>query len=129
MSEVAGAGRIDGGVGWKIEFGTPDCQHGWTVTKGGTGQSIGCYLTEEEAMVQAKALAGDEPIFKGDQTKQDQQEGIGSLSFWNGAFAPMIGSQDQDMRFVSTYNAPPDKDGKPSVGYGNSSSPKGRSNS
>ena len=29
------SGRISGGVGWKIEFNTPDCQHGWSVIKMG----------------------------------------------------------------------------------------------
>jgi hypothetical protein len=46
---------ITGGSDWSIEFGTPDCQHGWSITKGGTAQSIGCYLTKEEA---EKALEG-----------------------------------------------------------------------
>ena len=47
--ESAGAGRISGGVGWSIEFNTPDCQHGWAILKGGTGQSIGCFTSEAEA--------------------------------------------------------------------------------
>jgi hypothetical protein len=46
---------LTGGDGWSIEFGTPDCQHGYAILKGGTGQSIGCYLTKAEA---EKALEG-----------------------------------------------------------------------
>jgi hypothetical protein len=127
--ESAGAGRISGGVGWSIEFGTSDCQHGWSVLKGGTGQSIGCYLTKEEAQKALETLAVTEPITKSDQTKQDIQDGIGSFSFWNGSFAPIIGSEMQDMRYVSTYNTPPQRDGQPSAGYGNQSDKSGRSNS
>jgi hypothetical protein len=127
--ESAGAGRISGGVGWSIAFGTSDCQHGWSVLKGGTGQSIGCYLTKEEAEKALEALAVTEEIIKSDQTKQDEQEGIGSLSFWNGSFAPVFGNNKVQHSWMSTYNTPPQKDGEPSVGYGNSSSPKGRSNS
>lgn len=124
--ESAGAGRISGGVGWSIEFNTPDCQHGWSVLKGGTGQSIGCYLTKEAAEEALRALAVTEPVI---EKTLPEQEGIGSLSFWNGSFAPVMGTQMQDMRYNSTYNTPPQNDGKPNVGYGNSSSPKGRSNS
>jgi hypothetical protein len=45
-----------GGDGWSIEFGTPDCQHGYAILKGGTGQSIGCYLTKAEAEEALKGL-------------------------------------------------------------------------
>jgi hypothetical protein len=124
------SGRISGGVGWKIEFNTPDCQHGWSVIKIGSGQSIGCYFKEEDAKDALEALAVTEPIVKDEasgQTKQDEQDGIGSLSFWNGSFAPVIGMQAKD-GWMSTYNTPPQNDGKPSVGYGNHSDPKGRSN-
>ena len=187
QKESAGAGRISGGVGWSIEFNTQDCQHGWAVLKGGTGQSIGCYLTEEEAKKALEALAVTEPVIKnvkkcmvcgcddigndhhyvsdtekcincidkgqgpcwdgyeyaGTKDKDGktvpncipvkktlpEQEGIGAFNFWNGSFAPIIGSQMQDMRYNSTYNTPPQKDGKPSVGYGNRSDKQGRSNS
>ncbi len=125
------SGRISGGVGWKIEFSTPDCQHGWSLTKAGTGQSIGCYLTEEEAIKAFEALGSDEPLIKDEQygqTKQDEQEGIGSLSFWGGSLSPVFGIQNGDAGWKSTYNSPTQNDGKPSVGYGNSSSPKGKSN-
>jgi hypothetical protein len=230
------SGRISGGVGWKIEFSTPDCQHGWSVIKIGSGQSIGCFFKEEDAKAALEALAVTEPIVKAEggykptsemksaaaqaikwkeegkangagtnvgwtrahqlvngeslsldtvkrmysffsrhevdkkgkewdkpshgkvmwyawggdagyswsraivereskvekddasgQTKQNEQEGIGSLNFWNGSFAPVIGSQ-QSGSWMSTYNSPPQNDGKQSVGYGNHSDPKGRSN-
>ena len=127
--ESAGAGRISGGVGFKLEYNVPDCLGGYAITKSGTGQVIGCYTTKEHAEEAMKAIAVNEPVVKGDQTKQDQQEGIGSLSIWNGSFAPIIGSQMQDMRYNSTYNSPPQKDGNPSAGYGNRSDKHGRSNS
>jgi hypothetical protein len=60
----ANSGRISGGVGWKIEFNTPDCQHGWSVIKMGSGQSIGCYFKEEDAKAALEALAVTEPIVK-----------------------------------------------------------------
>jgi hypothetical protein len=129
---AANSGRISGGVGWSIQFNTPDCQHGWSVVKEGTGQSIGCYFKEEDARAALEALAVTEPIVNKDdvngQTKQNEQPGIGAFNFWNGSFAPVIGSQYLDARFMSTYNTPPQNDGKPSVGYGNHSDPKGRSN-
>lgn len=124
----ANSGRISGGVGWKIEFSTPDCQHGWSVVKVGTGQSIGCYFKEEDAQAALEALAVTEPVVKGDQTQQDQQDGIGSLSFWQGSFGPVIGVQNGDAGWRSTYNTPPQNDGKQTVGYGNRSDPAGRSN-
>jgi len=127
--ESAGAGRISGGVGFKLEYNVPDCLGGYAITKAGTGQVIGCYTTKEHAEEAMKAISINEPVVKGDQAKQDEQEGIGSLSFWNGSFAPVMGSQMQDMRYNSTYNTPPQNDGKTSVGYGNKSDRKGRSNS
>jgi len=60
----ANSGRISGGVGWKIEFNTPDCQHGWSVIKVGSGQSIGCFFKEEDAKAALEALAVTEPIVK-----------------------------------------------------------------
>ena len=47
---------FNGGEGWSIEFGTPDCQHGYAILKGGTGQSIGCYPTRMEAEDALKGL-------------------------------------------------------------------------
>jgi hypothetical protein len=126
------SGRISGGVGWSIQFNTPDCQHGWSVVKEGTGQSIGCFFKEEDAKAALEALAVTEPVVNKDdasgQVDQDEQEGIGRLSFWNGSFAPVMGLQNGDRGWKSTYNSPPQNDGKPSVGFGNHSDPKGRSN-
>jgi len=126
--ESAGAGRISGGVGFKLEYNVPDCLGGYAITKAGTGQVIGCYTTKEHAEEAMKAIATNEPVVKGDQTKQDEQEGIGSFTSWGGSFAPVMGTQMQDMRYNSTYNSPPQKDGQPSAGYGNRSDKNGRSN-
>ena len=123
--ESAGAGRIDGGVGFKLEYNVPDCQGGYAITKAGTGQVIGCYTTKEHAEEAMKAIAVNEPVVKSDNV----EEGIGSLTNWNGSFAPVFGNETVQPAWMSTYNTPPQKDGQPSVGYGNSSSPKGRSNS
>jgi hypothetical protein len=124
--ESAGAGRISGGVGFKLEYNVPDCQGGYAVTKAGTGQVIGCYTTKEHAEEAMKTIAVNEPVVKNDQ---GNEEGIGSFNFWNGSFVPVIGSEMQDMRYNSTYNTPPQKDGQPSAGYGNRSDKNGRSNS
>jgi hypothetical protein len=128
--ESAGAERLSGGPGFKIEFNVPDCQGGYAVMKAGSGQVIGCYTTKEHAQEAMDAIAVNEPdLTKSDQTKQDEQEGIGSFSFWSGSFAPVMGSVMQDARYNSTYNSPPQKDGQPSAGYGNRSDKHGRSNS
>ena len=127
--ESAGAGRIDGGVGFKLEYNVPDCLGGYAVTKAGTGQVIGCYTTKEHAEEAMNAIAVNEPIIKSDQTQQDNQDGIGALHNWGGSFAPVFGNEKVQYSWMSTYNTPPQNDGKPSVGYGNSSSPKGKSNS
>lgn len=199
------SGRISGGFGWSIQFSTPDCQHGWSVIKEGTGQSIGCYLKEEDARAALEALAVTEPVVnkcmtcgcddlgndhhyisetekcsycvtKGQGPCWDGYEYAGTKeqdgktvpncipvkkSIWNGAFSPIniskaanptptkdstsiwdgifvsagealsgvnFGSKMGDTGWLSTYNTPPQNDGKPSVGYGNSSSPQGKSN-
>ena len=106
---------ITGGDGWSIEFSTPDCQHGWSILKGGTGQSIGCYLTKEEAEKALDALQ----IKETDMTK----------SIWDGVFIPNgealsginFGTQYQDSRFYYPSKATYENDGKPNVGYGNKS--------
>lgn len=131
--ESGGAGLLGGGIGFQLEFNTTDCQGGWAVTKVGTGQVLACYTTKEHAQAAMEALAVNQPdVTKSDekgQVDQDEQEGIGRLNFWDGSFAPVFGfKQYQDARYNSTYNSPPQHDGKPTVGYGNSSSPKGRSN-
>jgi hypothetical protein len=311
---AANSGRISGGVGWSIQFNTPDCQHGWSVIKEGTGQSSGCYFKEEDAKKALEALAVTEPIVnkcmtcgcddlgndhhyisdeekclycvtkgqgpcwdgyqyagtkpgdngkpvpncipskkvekadsgfkpnagmkaaakralawkeagkangagtsvgwgrarqivngdslsadvvkrmfsffsrhevdkqgkdwdkpshgkvmwnawggdagyawsraivarldkiekgiaswdgafspiikneKSGRTDQDKQEGIGTLSFWDGSLAPVMGNEKENNSWMSSYNTPPQNDGKPSVGYGNHSDSNGRSN-
>ena len=128
--ESAGAERLSGGPGFKIEFNVPDCQGGYAVMKAGSGQVIGCYTTKEHAQEAMDAIAVNEPdLTKSDQTKQDEQEGIGALHTWNGSFAPVFGNDKVQPSWMSTYNTPPQNDGKPSVGYGNSSDKHGRSNS
>ena len=130
QKESAGAERLSGGPGFKIEYNVPDCQGGFAIVKAGSGQVIGCYTTKEHAQEAMDAIAVNEPdLTKSDQTKQDEQDGIGSLGFWQGSFAPKIGSLMQDAGFLSTYNSPPQHDGEDSAGYGNKSGEKGRSNS
>lgn len=111
-------------VPFKIEYNVPDCQGGWGVLKENNGQVVGCYTSEEEAKKAVEALVVQ---VEGYEEKGQEEKGIEPLSFWNGSFAPVFGSKNQDARFVSTYNSPPQKDGKPSAGYGNRSG-KGYSN-
>ena len=128
--ESAGAERLSGGPGFKLEYNVPDCLGGYAIIKAGSGQVIGCYTTKEHAQEAMDAIAVNEPnLSKSDQTKQDTQEGIGALHSWNGSFAPVFGNDKVQYSWMSTYNTPPQNDGKPNVGYGNSSSPKGKSNS
>jgi len=105
-------------VPFKIEYNVPDCQGGWGVLKENNGQVVGCYTSEEEAKKAIEALVVQ---VEGYEEKGQEEKGIEPLSFWNGSFAPVLGSKDQDSRYVSTYNSPPQKDGKPSTGYGNKS--------
>lgn len=131
--ESAGAGRISGGVGFKLEYNVPDCQGGYAITKVGTGQVIGCYTTKEHAEEAMAAIAVNEPIVKGGDPVPTKD----STSIWDGVFTPTgdivsgtnFGSLDGDTGWKSTYNSPPQKDGQPSAGYGNRSDKHGRSNS
>jgi hypothetical protein len=139
--ESVGAGRIGGGVGFKLEYNVADCQGGWAVTKQGTGQVIGCYTTKEHAQEAMKAIAVNEPditkkidiadpnTVAGTLQQGPQQDGDDEMNFWTGAFSPFKHVRDEREPMVPTYNSPPQHDGEPSVGYGNSSSPKGKSNS
>ena len=130
--ESGGAARLAGGVGWTIEFSTPDCQHGWAVLKNGTGQSIGCYLTKEAAEEQLRALTHMDSMTKSvsDYMHQDPaQDGDDEMNFWNGSFSPFAHTRNDREPMTPTYNSPPQNDGKPSVGYGNKSDKHGRSNS
>lgn len=139
--ESAGAGRISGGVGFKLEYNVPDCLGGWAVTKQGTGQVIGCYTTKAHAEEAMKAIAVNEPditkaihaadpnTVAGTMQQEPQQDGDDEMNFWTGAFSPFAHSKVKGEPMTPTYNSPPQHDGEPSVGYGNSSSPKGKSNS
>jgi len=109
---------------FKIEQNVPDCQGGWGVLKENNGQVVGCYSSEEEAKAAIEALTVQVDEY---EEKGKEEEGTPALSFWNGSLAPVFGNEKGDARYVSTYNTPPQKDGKPSVGYGNKSG-KGYSN-
>ena len=109
---------------FKIEYNVPDCQGGWGVLKENNGQVVGCYTSEEEAKKAIEALVVQVENY---EKKGQEEEKVEPTSIWNGSFAPVFGSKDQDARFISTYNTPPQKDGKPSAGYGNKSG-KGYSN-
>jgi hypothetical protein len=127
--ESAGAGRIGGGVGFKLEYNVPDCLGGYAVTKAGTGQVIGCYTTKEHAEEAMKAIAVNEPIVKGEATDQNLDGFDDPLTFWGASFSPFIHQPKTGEPMVPTYNTPPQHDGEPSVGYGNRSDKHGRSNS
>lgn len=139
---------ITGGEGWTIEFSTPDCQNGWAILKGGTAQSLGCYMTKKAA---EEALAGlqNEKIdilsdevrttktpeeFKSKNKVQINKLGASNvesgISFWDGIFVPEgealsgvnYGTIMQDDRYYFPSKASYENDGKPSAGYGNRSS-------
>jgi hypothetical protein len=101
-----------------IEFNTPDAQGMWAVCKENNSQVLGVYSSEEEAKIALDALTVQVDRH---EEKGLEEEATPALSFWNGSFAPVFGTQDQDARYNSTYNAPPNHDGKKSTGYGNSS--------
>jgi hypothetical protein len=131
--ESAGAERLSGGPGFKIEFNVPDCQGGYAVVKAGSGQVIGCYTTKEHAQEAMNAIALNEPDLTKAANPTPTPE---STSIWDGVFVPLgeamsgtnYGSVEGDTGWRSTYNSPPQNDGKPSVGYGNHSDKAGRSN-
>ena len=136
---------ITGGSSWSVEFNTPDCQHGWAIIKDGTGQSIGCYLTKEEAEKALEGLDNKGIDILGDEVrttktpeeiKEDSmKKSFQSESFWSGIFVPEgealsgvnYGTLYQDDRYYFPSESTYDKDGKPSIGYGNSSGSSGRS--
>ncbi len=128
---------LTGGSGWSIEFSTPDCQHGWSILKDGTAQSIGCYLTKEEAEKALEGLKNEEINILGQESRaaQNPQEVAAkqvkkSSSIWDGIFVPTgealsgvnYGSIYQDARYYFPTKATYENDGKPAAGYGNSSS-------
>ena len=131
--ESAGAERLSGGPGFKLEYNVPDCLGGYAITKAGSGQVIGCYTTKEHAQEAMDAIAVNEPDLNKAANPTPTKE---STSIWDGVFVPLgesmsgtnYGSIEGDTGWRSTYNSPPQKDGKPSVGYGNRSDKAGRSN-
>ena len=60
---------LTGGDGFSIEYNTPDCQDGYCVTKNGTGQSIGCWKTKEEAEEALKGMVGESTNLLGDEVR------------------------------------------------------------
>jgi hypothetical protein len=126
--ESAGAGRLGGGVGFKLEYNVPDCQGGYAITKVGTGQVIGCYTTKEHAEQAMAAIAVNEPVVKA-ETDQNLDGVDDPLTFWGASFSPFIHQPKMGEPMVPTYNTPPQHDGEPNVGYGNRSDKHGRSNS
>lgn len=141
-------------VPFYIEFNTPDAQGKWCVCKENNGQVVSSWDTQEEAQKALEQLTvqveGYEEKGVYEDKKQPasfwngafapmigngavekvlskEQEGIGALYEWDGSFAPVFGTRDQDARMKSTYNSPPQHDGEPSAGYGNRSG-KGQSN-
>ena len=131
--ESAGSERLSGGPGFKLEYNVPDCLGGYAITKAGSGQVIGCYTTKEHAQEAMDAIAVNEPDLSKAANPTPTKE---STSIWDGVFVPLgeamsgtnYGSIAGDMGWKSTYNSPPQNDGKTSVGYGNRSDKSGRSN-
>lgn len=126
---------------FKVEYNVPDCQGGWAVIKDGTGQVIGCHKNEEDAnehrdnlIIEMTDILGDE--VRTSKSPQEYAEtnvvnkSMEAVSFWDGVFfpakagtmGPNNGSINQDTGWQSTFNTPPQKDSKPSTGYGNRSS-------
>ena len=119
---------------FRVEYNVGDCQGGWAVLKDGTGQVVGCYKTEEEANKHMESLTTPMTDILGDEVRttkspQEVAKVYEPTSIWDGVFFSAksgtmgldAGSKDQDARFNSTYNTPPQKDGKESTGYGNRS--------
>lgn len=133
--ESAGAERLSGGPGFKLEYNVPDCLGGYAITKAGSGQVIGCYTTKEHAQEAMRAIAVNEPDLTKSDTVSDSMsqkpsdDGDDEMNFWTGSFSPFVHRAVKGEPMAPIYNTPPQKDGQPSVGYGNSSSPKGKSNS
>ena len=125
---------FSGGSDWSIEFSTPDCQHGWSILKGGTGQSIGCYLTKEEAEIALEGLNADgiDILGAGNSQAAQSPNEVAQVkkSIWDGVFVPSdkgqmgpeFNAQYQDARYYFPSKATYENDGKPSAGYGNRSS-------
>ena len=111
---------------FKVEYNVPDCQGGWAVVKDGTGQVIGCHKTEADAKAHLDMMnAATTTDILGAEVRNTKS--VDAISFWDGVFFPAqkgtmgpdFGAVEQDTGWASTYNSPPDKDGKPGTGYGN----------
>ena len=124
-----------GSTEFKVEFNVGDCQGGWAVLKDGTGQVVGCHKTEAEANAHRDMLINETTDILGDEVRTSKSpneysaKSYGAVSFWDGVFFPsqkgVMGidndTHEENARFVSTYNSPPQKDGTESAGYGNRS--------
>lgn len=136
--KVAGMEKLfmhGGSTEFKVEYNVGDCQGGWAVVKDGTGQVVGCYKTENEAIDHMEELTTETTDILGDEVRTSKspneysEKAYGATSFWDGVFFPsqrgIMGIDNdtnaENARFVSTYNTPPQKDSTPSTGYGNSS--------
>lgn len=136
--KVAGMEKLfmhGGSTEFKVEYNVGDCQGGWAVLKDGTGQVVGCYKTENEAIDHMEELTSEMTDILGEEVRTSKspseysEKAYGAISFWDGVFfpsqkgtmGPETGSQDQDTGWKSTFNTPPQKDGLESTGYGNSS--------
>ena len=136
--KVAGMEKLfmhGGSTEFKVEYNVGDCQGGWAVLKDGTGQVVGCYKTENEAIDHMEELTTEMTDILGDEVRTSKspneysEKAYGATSFWDGVFFPaqkgVMGidndTNKENARFVSTYNTPPQKDGTESTGYGNSS--------
>jgi hypothetical protein len=124
---------------FRVEYNVGDCQGGWAVLKDGTGQVVGCYKTEEEANKHMSEMTSETIDILGDEVRtakspeEIQQDRVNkemtATSFWDGVFFPAkagtmgsnSGTMNQDTGWQSTFNTPPQKDGKESAGYGNRS--------
>jgi len=125
---------------FKIEYNVSDCQGGWAVIKDGTGQVVGCHITEDDAKAQVDTLQNVMTDILGDEVRTTKNpneidKAYDAKSFWDGAFSPtdntILGPNfsfnNESGRFYSPMNTPPQKDGQESAGYGNKSG-KGMSN-
>lgn len=123
-----------GSQSFKVEYSVPDCQDGWAVMKDGTGQVVGCHKTEAEAKAHAEMLTTELTDILGQEVRTTKNpteidKAYDATSFWDGAFAPtgnlVLGPnftlENENARFYSPMNTPPQKDGQESAGYGNRS--------
>jgi len=122
---------------FKVEYNVGDCQGGWAVLKDGTGEVVGCHKTEAEAVDHKELLTVEMQDILGSEVRTakspseyaETKKSYDAASIWDGVFFPakkgIMGidndTKEENARFVSTYNTPPQKDGLDSAGYGNRS--------